>query len=149
MKSRNVNLIWEITTKTNKFHYSVGPPNTKTHTHATTKISRALVISWQSGVSGLIEHVIISQLHYSQRLPNAFENFHSIQSTLINEWYFQKQTSRSVLRKSCSENMQQICRRTPMQKRVFIKVALQLYWNHTSTWVFFCKIAAYFQNTFL
>ena len=22
------------------------------------------------------------------------------------------------------------------------------YWNHTSTWVFLCKFAAYFQNTF-
>ena len=30
----------------------------------------------------------------------------------------------------------------------FIKVAKQLYWNHTSTWVFSCKLAAYFQNTF-
>ena len=26
--------------------------------------------------------------------------------------------------------------------------ALQLYWSHTSTWVFSCKFAAYFQNTF-
>ena len=25
---------------------------------------------------------------------------------------------------------------------------LQLYWNHTSAWVFNCKFAAYFQNTF-
>ena len=25
---------------------------------------------------------------------------------------------------------------------------MQLYWNRTSTWVFFCKFAAYFQNTF-
>ena len=25
---------------------------------------------------------------------------------------------------------------------------LQLYWNHTSAWVFSCKFAAYFQNTF-
>ena len=26
-------------------------------------------------------------------------------------------------------------------------VALQLYWNHTSAWVFSCKFAAYFQKT--
>ena len=26
--------------------------------------------------------------------------------------------------------------------------ALQLYWNHTSAWVFPCKFAMYFQNTF-
>ena len=28
------------------------------------------------------------------------------------------------------------------------KVALQPYWNHTSAWVFSCKFASYFQNTF-
>ena len=28
------------------------------------------------------------------------------------------------------------------------KVALQLYRNHTSAWVFSCKFATYFQNTF-
>ena len=28
------------------------------------------------------------------------------------------------------------------------KVALQLYENHTSTWVFSCKFVACFQNTF-
>ena len=28
------------------------------------------------------------------------------------------------------------------------KVALQLYWNHTSACVFSCKFAAYFQKTF-
>ena len=27
-------------------------------------------------------------------------------------------------------------------------VAEQLYWNHTSAWVFSCKVAAYFENTF-
>ena len=27
-------------------------------------------------------------------------------------------------------------------------IAKQLYWNHTLTWVFSCKLAAYFQNTF-
>ena len=30
----------------------------------------------------------------------------------------------------------------------FNKVALQLYENRTSAWVFSCKFAAYFQNTF-
>ena len=61
---------------------------------------------------------------------------------------FQKQPSRGVLRKRCSENMQQIYRRTPMPKYDFNKVAKQLYWKRTSTWVFSCKFAAYFQNTF-
>ena len=35
----------------------------------------------------------------------------------------QKQSSRGVLGKRCSENMQQIYRRTPMPKRDFNKVA--------------------------
>ena len=33
--------------------------------------------------------------------------------------------------KTCSENMQQIDRRTPMLKCHFNKIALQLYWNRT------------------
>ena len=53
----------------------------------------------------------------------------------------------AVLIKGCSENMQQMYRRTPMPKCDFNKVAKQLYWNHTSAWVLSCKFAAYFQNT--
>ena len=60
----------------------------------------------------------------------------------------QKQSSRGVLRKRCSENMQQIYRRIPMPKYDSNKVALQLYWNHALAWVFFCIFAACFQNTF-
>ena len=44
----------------------------------------------------------------------------------------QKQTSRGVPRKSCSENMQQIYRKTPNAKCDFNNVAKELYWNHTS-----------------
>ena len=33
-----------------------------------------------------------------------------------------------------------------LRRSVINKVALKLYWNHTSAWVF-CKFAAYFQNT--
>ena len=45
------------------------------------------------------------------------------------DYYFegQKQPSKSVLKKRCSENMQQIYRRAAMQKCDFSKVALQLY----------------------
>ena len=60
----------------------------------------------------------------------------------------QKQPPRGVSRKRCSENMPQIYWRTPMPKCDFNKVALQLYWNRTSPWVFSCKFATYFQNTF-
>ena len=48
----------------------------------------------------------------------------------------------------CSENMQQIYRRTPMSQCDFNKVPKQLCWNQTSAWVFSCKFAVYFQNTF-
>ena len=44
--------------------------------------------------------------------------------------------------------MQQIYRRTPIPKCDFNKVALQLYCNNTSAWVFFSKLGAYFQNNF-
>ena len=57
----------------------------------------------------------------------------------------QKQPFRGVLLKRCSK---QIYRRTPMPKCNFNEVALQLYWNCTSAWVFSCKFAAYFQNNF-
>ena len=62
--------------------------------------------------------------------------------------YFQKQPSRGVLSKRCSENIQPNYRRIPMPKWHFNKVALQLYWNHTLTWVFSCKFAAYFRTPF-
>ena len=58
----------------------------------------------------------------------------------------QKQPSKGVLRKMCSENMQQIYRRTPMPMCDFNKVAMQLYWNHTSVWVFSYKFAACFRT---
>ena len=59
-------------------------------------------------------------------------------------WLFQKQPPRGVPWKRFSENMQYIYRRTPILKCDFI----QLYWNCTLAWVFSCKVAAYFQNTF-
>ena len=55
----------------------------------------------------------------------------------------QKQTSRGVLTKGCSENMQQI---DHAEKKHLCRS--QFYWNHISVWVFSCKFAAYFQNTF-
>ena len=50
---------------------------------------------------------------------------------------------------TCSENIQQIYRTTPMPKCDFNKVAKKLYWNRTSALVFSCKFAEYFQNIFL
>ena len=60
----------------------------------------------------------------------------------------QKQPSRGVLRKRSLENMRLIHRKTPTPKCDFNEAALQLYWNHTSVWMFSCKLAAYFHSTF-
>ena len=60
----------------------------------------------------------------------------------------QKQLPRSALVKGCFENMQQIYRRKPIPICDFNKVALQLYLNRPSAWVFCCKFSAYFQNNF-
>ena len=60
----------------------------------------------------------------------------------------QKLPSRGAVKKRCSENIQQIYSGTPMLKCDFNKIALQLYLNRTSAWVFSCKFAAYFQDTF-
>ena len=57
----------------------------------------------------------------------------------------QKQLSRVFLRKRCSENIEQIYRRTPMPKYDLNKVPFP--WNHISALAFSCKFAAYFQNT--
>ena len=45
----------------------------------------------------------------------------------VDESFIQKQSPKGVLSKSCSENTQQIYRRTPMSKCDFNKVALQHY----------------------
>ena len=53
-----------------------------------------------------------------------------------NQSTIQKQPSRVVDRKRCSENMQQIYRRTPMPKFNFNEFAKELYWIHIPAWVF-------------
>ena len=55
----------------------------------------------------------------------------------------QKQLSRGVLRKRCSENMDDIYRRTPMSKCDFNKVSLKLL-----AWVFSCNLLYIFRTTF-
>ena len=58
---------------------------------------------------------------------------------------YQKQPSRGVPRKMCSENMHAanfIYRRTPMLK------CNAFYWIDSFTWVFFYTFAGYIQNTF-
>ena len=53
-----------------------------------------------------------------------------VEALMLNLSQIQKPSSRDVLRKKCSENMQQIYRRTPMPKGDFS-----------------CKFAAYFQSS--
>ena len=62
------------------------------------------------------------------------DSFWPSKKDLTTGW-LQKQPSRGVFRKRCSEKMRQIFIRTPMP-------------NCTSAWVFSCKFAAYFQKTF-
>ena len=65
-----------------------------------------------------------------------------------NTCFYSNEKSRSsrstLLSKTCSQEMQQIYRRTLMSKCDLNKVAKQLYRNHTSAWVLSCKFAAYF-----
>ena len=58
----------------------------------------------------------------------------------------QKQPTRGVPRKKCSENMQQIYRRTLMPKCNFNRVSRQFYKNHTLAWVFSCKFCCIFSE---
>ena len=61
---------------------------------------------------------------------------------------FQKQPPRGVPRKSCSENMQQIYRRTPMPKCDFNKVVLQLRHGCSPVNLFHIFRTPFSKNTF-
>ena len=72
----------------------------------------------------------------------------SVYTTINKTSSKQKPPSKGVFRKRSSGNTQQICRRIPMPKCNFNKVAKKLCWNHTSAWMISCEFAAYFQYTF-
>ena len=59
-----------------------------------------------------------------------------------------EQSSEDVLKKSYSENLQQIFRIPPMPKCDFKEVAKQLYWNHSLVWVFFVNVLHIFRTPF-
>ena len=67
---------------------------------------------------------------------------------MVNIWQGSEYASAEAARQRCSEIMHQVYKRTAISKCDFNKVALQLYWNRTSAWVFSCKFTAYFKNTF-
>ena len=59
----------------------------------------------------------------------------------------QKQPSRGFLRKRCSENMQQICRRTPIPKCDFNKVEIALWYGFSSVHLLYIFRTPFPKNT--
>ena len=87
--------------------------------------------------SGKIKHCL--KLSLWKKLVSVLEFYHFV---LEMSWkrlgtFLQNyvDTLGGVLKKKCSENMQQVYRRTYMSKCDFKKGEKQLYWNYTSTWV--------------
>ena len=88
------------------------------------------VLRSSDAVLGII-HLVCACTYQGVRNVSFSEKFEYV----LNEWYpsiisYSKQQSRGVLSKRCSENMQQIYRRTPMPKCDSNKVAKQLYWSN-------------------
>ena len=104
----------------------------------------AAVLIWFK--SGICIFAPLDGFHKTFNFDKVLPGFWCFLTNYKTQWAFniQKQPSRGVLRERCSENMQQNYRWTSMPKCNFDKVALQLYWNRTSAWVFSCKFAAYF-----
>ena len=89
-------------------------------------------ISWQTCVGKAIIYIISNDWNSRislDKFPVIFDSEASTQKCSYKKVFW---------------NIQQIY----MPKWDFNKVAKQLYWYYTSTWVFYCKFAAYFQNTF-
>ena len=86
-------------------------------------------------ISGVLGRLVNSKITFLLRWPLLSEYisvpseyaFYDCFTVLSNVRTIQKQPSRGVLSKRCSENMQQIYRRTPMPKCDFNKFAKQLY----------------------
>ena len=106
----------------------------------------------------LLSSGFMSSRHHNllgkERKFNIYQTFRGRPGSLLNVSYTlnlrpasrnpQKQPPIDVLKKRCSENVQQIYRGTPMPKCDF----KQLYSNHISAWVFSCKFAAIFRTPF-
>ena len=92
---------------------------------------------------------------WSSSFYSFFSTFYSSRTPLmatfidVTEVYI---SAEAILHTCSSKNLfwkyWQIYWRTPTPKCVLNKVALQLYWNHTSTCVLCRKFSAYFQNRF-
>ena len=127
-------MFWRITHLSFAFFYQ-----NKTRT-----VKHNIDINWSPSKGDLIYVKLFLRARHRWTSKNYLQSS-SIRTRAKN---YQKQPSKGIPKKRCSENMQQIYRRTPMPKYDLNKVALQLYWNRTSALVFSCKFVAYFQNTF-
>ena len=111
--------------------------------HSRCSVTGAVLEISQKTCSFIKKETLAQVLSYEfcEFSKNSFFTEHLWWLLLFAEVFFtrliQKQPFRGVLEKRCSENKQQICRRT-----------LELYWNHTSPWVFFCKLLHIFRILF-
>ena len=71
--------------------------------------------------------LIWSKFHHSFRMAVCLVKFDNYMIKWVQMTKVQKQPSRGVFKKRCSEDMQHIYRRTPMPKSNFNKVAMQLF----------------------
>ena len=78
----------------------------------------------QDKVEFVFFNVLLVTQTWSTRILTHFHCYYGHEVRKI-----QKQPLRGVIRKKCSEDMQQIYRRTPMPKCNFNKGAKQLYWR--------------------
>ena len=134
------------------------------------KLSRVPEASWCQILSFQMKkkHVRESKQNLSTKGSLSLQSFkdmffcrlkHSILNETFEETYLEpcqmfvievwKQHSRSVLIKRYPEIFTKFPGETPMPKYDFTNDVKQLCWNRTSTWVFSCKFAAYFQDIFL
>ena len=92
------------------------------------------------GKTELLKNVLIFVLAFVI-FKDVFSNpeVHS-EPSLKNLSFFRSNTSEVI--KRCPENIQELYRKTPMPKCDFNKVALEIYWNRISAWVFSSKFAA-------
>ena len=89
------------------------------------------------------KNIIVSQVFHLSKVSQNLKS-HCLKISNL-EMLNQKQPSTGVLRKTCLK----ICSKFTGEHSCRSVISKQLYWNHTSAWMFSCKFAAYFQNTYL
>ena len=108
------------------------------HTHASAKFQTCWCLHigpWVAYTNTFIINLLL-RLHLNASIEKSTRNAahlnkcvrQIIHACFGNFKYMQKQPTRGILKKRCSENMQQIYRKSLMLKCDFSKVAKQLYW---------------------